>query len=269
PATAAVTVVGAGPTGIEVAAELAELGRAVTLVCGGPLGPYLHPRGRRSVAKRLAALGVTVLEDVRVTAVTPDAVELDGVELDGVELDGGRALPSDVTVWSAGFGVPDLAARSGLTTDAVGRLLTDETLTSVDDVRIVAAGDSAAPSDLPFRMSCQAATRIGAHAADTVLRRLAGDRPAPIELGFFGQCISLGRRTGIFQFAAKDDTAIRYHLGGRPAAKLKELVCRHTLKHLADEAREPGSLTWVKDDRRQERLRGRRAGVGETAVKPG
>ncbi|WP_290063236.1 NAD(P)/FAD-dependent oxidoreductase, partial [Amycolatopsis solani] len=34
---AAVTVVGAGPAGIEVAAELAEAGRAVTLVCGGPL----------------------------------------------------------------------------------------------------------------------------------------------------------------------------------------------------------------------------------------
>ncbi|MCZ9336366.1 FAD-dependent oxidoreductase, partial [Streptomyces sp. TRM76130] len=49
PATAPVTVVGAGPTGIETAAELAELGRRVTLVCGGGLGPYLHPRGRRSV----------------------------------------------------------------------------------------------------------------------------------------------------------------------------------------------------------------------------
>ena len=40
PATAAVTVVGAGPQGIETAAELAELGRTVTLVCGGVLGPY-------------------------------------------------------------------------------------------------------------------------------------------------------------------------------------------------------------------------------------
>ena len=56
------TVIGTGPTGIETAAELAELGRTVTLVCGEVLGPYLHPRGRRSVAKRLAKLGVTVLE---------------------------------------------------------------------------------------------------------------------------------------------------------------------------------------------------------------
>ena len=153
PATAAVTVVGAGPTGIETAAELAELGRTVTLVCGEVLGPYLHPRGRRSVARRLAKLGVTVLDGpgAKVTAVTRDAVRLGD----------GRELPSTVTIWTAGFGVPDLAARSGLSTDALGRLLTDETLTSVDDVRIVAAGDSAAPSDLPFRMSCQAADPAG------------------------------------------------------------------------------------------------------------
>src|SRR5262249_12314062 len=56
PATAALTVVGAGPQGIEIAAELAEGGRAVTLVCGGDLGPYLHPRGRHAVTRRLAKL---------------------------------------------------------------------------------------------------------------------------------------------------------------------------------------------------------------------
>jgi NADH:ubiquinone reductase (H+-translocating) len=111
PATAPATVVGAGPQGIETAAELAELGRTLTLVCGGVLGSYLHPRGRRSVAGRLAKLGVTVLEgpDAKVTAVTRDAVQLGD----------GRELPSAVTIWTAGFGVPDLAARSGLSTDAL------------------------------------------------------------------------------------------------------------------------------------------------------
>ncbi|MEQ7128057.1 FAD-dependent oxidoreductase [Actinopolymorpha sp. B11F2] len=253
PATAAVTVVGAGPTGIETAAELAEQGRRVTLACGDVLGPYLHPRGRNSVAKQLTKLGVTVVEGpgAKVTAVTRDAVRLGD----------GRELPSAVTIWTAGFGVPDLAARSGLSADAVGRLLTDETLTSVDDVRIVAAGDSAAPSDLPFRMSCQAATRIGAHAADTVLSRIAGEQPARINVGFFGQCISLGRRAGIFQFASRDDSANRFYLGGRPGAKLKEFVCRHTVKHLADEARKPGALTWVKDDKRRQLLRAKRGEV--------
>ncbi|MFF3783531.1 NAD(P)/FAD-dependent oxidoreductase [Streptomyces sp. NPDC001933] len=232
PATAPVTVVGSGPTGIETAAELAEEGRAVTLVCGEELGPYLHPRGRRAVARTLAELGVTVIEGpgARVAAVTRDAVRLDD----------GRELPGRVTVWAAGFSVPDLAARSGLTTDAVGRLLTDETLTSVDDPRIVAAGDAAAPADAPFRMSCQAAGQLGSRAARTVLSRIAGERPAPLKVRFAGQCMSLGRRTGFFQFASMDDRANPLYLGGRPGAKLKEIVCRATVKQLVNEARKSG-----------------------------
>jgi NADH dehydrogenase FAD-containing subunit len=246
PDTAAVTVVGAGPTGIETAAELAEAGRIVTLVCGGRLGPYLHPRGRRSVARRLIKLGVTVLDhpDTEVAAVTSDFVRLSG----------GRMLPSEVTIWTAGFGVPELAGRSGFSTDAVGRMRTDETLTSVDDVRVVAAGDSAAPSDLPFRMSCQAAGPLGAHAADTVLNRISGEQPRPINLGFAGQCISLGRRAGLFQFAHKNDVATKFHLGGHPGATLKEFVCSGTVKQLSYEAHQPGSFTWAKDDERRLRL---------------
>ncbi len=69
------------------------------------------------------------------------------VRWESVVLGDGAVLPSAVTVWTAGFGVPDLASRSGLRTDALGRLLTDETLTSVTDDRIVAAGDAAAPSN--------------------------------------------------------------------------------------------------------------------------
>ncbi|MFF3895645.1 NAD(P)/FAD-dependent oxidoreductase [Streptomyces sp. NPDC001812] len=233
PATAPVTVVGAGPTGIETAAELAEQGRAVTLVCGGVLGPYLHPRGRRSVAKRLAKLGVTVLDgsDTKVTAVTREAVRLAD----------GRELPSEVTVWTVGFGVPDLAARSGLSTDAVGRLLTDETLTSVDDTRIVAAGDSAAPSGLPLRMSCLNAMPLGARAADTVLSRLAGEQPENLHQSLYAQCVSLGRSAGIYQFANRSDAAVWLHIDDGLGARLKELVCKGIPKHLTDEAHKPGS----------------------------
>ena len=62
PYGAPVCVVGAGPTGIETAAELAEQGRAVTLVCGPVLGPYLSTPGRRSVARRLRKLGVEIVD---------------------------------------------------------------------------------------------------------------------------------------------------------------------------------------------------------------
>ncbi|WP_327699444.1 NAD(P)/FAD-dependent oxidoreductase [Streptomyces sp. NBC_00459] len=253
PATAPVTVVGAGPTGIETAAELAEQGRTVTLVCGGPLGPTLHPRGRRSVARRLAALGVSVLDgpDAKVTEVTRDAVRIAD----------GRELPSAVTIWTAGFGVPDLAVRSGLRTDALGRLLTDETLTSVDDERIVAAGDSAAPSDLPFRMSCQAAVQLGPQAAETVLSRIAGERPAAVEVGFVATCVSLGRRAGVFQLMSKDDIAKSYYLGGRSGAKIKELICRSVPWQLSYEARKPGARTWWSKDAKRGLLL--RAGAGQ------
>jgi NADH dehydrogenase FAD-containing subunit len=246
PMAAPVTVVGGGPTGIETAAELAERGRAVTLVSGGILGPYLHPKARRTARKYLAKLGVSVLEgaDSAVAAVTREAVELAD----------GRTLASRVTIWTAGFGVPDLAARSGLSTDSAGRLLTDETLTSVDDERIVAAGDSAAPSDLPFRMSAYAAGCLGAHAADTVLHRIAGDRPAPIDLSFPAMCISFGRGAGIFQLAHKDDTALRLYFSGPVGKKLKEFSCASSVEHLVNEARKPGSHSWFKDGKHRPAL---------------
>lgn len=245
PKAHAVTVVGAGATGIEAAGELAEVGRTVTLVCGGPLGPYLHPKGRSSVAKRLARLGVTVVEGpgTTVTEVTAEAVRLAD----------GRELPGQVTIWAAGFGVPRLAADSGLTTDAEGRLLTDETLTSLDDVRIVAAGDSAAPPGPPLRMSCQSARPLGIHAADTVLARIAGEQPTAINVGYFGQCIGVGRRAAILQLASRDDVANRFFLSGRPAGTIKETAIRRALKELAHEAHKPGSFTWrFKNDKRRQ-----------------
>jgi len=244
PAGAPVTVVGGGLTGIETASELAGRGRPVTLVCGGILGPSLSSRGRRSVAKRLRKLGVNVLESVAASQVRWDAVVLTD----------GALLPSAATVWTAGFAVPDLAGRSGLHTDAMGRLLTDETLTSVDDERIVAAGDAAAPSGQPLRMSCQAAGPLGAQAANTVLSRIAGNPPAPLNQAFVGQCISLGRAHGTVQLARTDDTPVNVVVGGRSAASIKEAICKGTLWAIRREATKPGSYFWLKGGNRPARL---------------
>lgn len=241
---APVTVVGAGLTGIETASELAGRGRRVTLVCGGLLGPSLSGPGRRSVAKWLRRLGVDVLEAAVVREVHSDAVVLTD----------GAILPSAVTVWTAGFGVPELAARSGLHTDALGRLLTDETLTSVDDPRIVAAGDAAAPSGQPLRMSCQAAGPLGAQAANTVLSRIAGTKPAAISQAFIGQCVSLGRSYATLQLARPDDTPLNLFIGGRFAASIKELVCKGTVWGIRREAAKPGWYRWLKGGNRPEQL---------------
>lgn len=233
PATAPVTVVGAGPTGLETAAELAEAGRRVTLVCGRVLGPSLHARVRRPVARRLARLGVTVLEGpgAQVTEVTQDAVRLED----------GREVPSAVTIWTAGFRVPDLAARSGLRTDAEGRMVTDTTLTSVDDERIVAAGDAGVMPEYPFRMSCQAAVQLGPAAAATILHRIAGKKPAPVRMFFAGQCLSLGRNEGVTQFSYPNDKVNPLGISGRTGAGVKEIACRFTLNKLVSGARRAGS----------------------------
>jgi NADH:ubiquinone reductase (H+-translocating) len=233
---APVTVVGGGLTGIEAASEFAEQGRKVTLVCGGQLAPSLSEPGRRSVAKWLAKHGIAVLEVDVVAEVRSDAV----VFADGA------VRPSAMTIWTAGFGVPELAASSGLRTDALGRLLTDETLTSLDDSHVVAAGDAAAPSGQPLRMSCQAAGPLGLQAANTVLSRIAGTEPAVLDQAFVAQCVSLGRSGATLQFTDADDTPRRLYIGGRMAAAAKEFICKGTLWGIRHEARKPGSSFWFK-----------------------
>lgn len=243
---APVVIVGAGPTGLEVAAELGEKGRSVTLVCGGVLGPYFSESTRRAVTKRMRKLGVTVVDGA--------GAKVTEVRNDSVLLADGRELPSAVTIWTAGFGVPDLARRSGLATDAIGRLLTDETLTSIDDPFIVGAGDAVAPSNAPLRMSCQAAIPLGAQAANTVLSRIAGDEPASVNQAFTGQCVSLGRKAGVIQVAHLDDRPMPLFIGGRAAATIKEAVCKGTVWQLGVEARKPGSYVWLKGGKRAERV---------------
>ncbi|MFE6857189.1 NAD(P)/FAD-dependent oxidoreductase [Nocardia sp. NPDC057668] len=236
PPGAPVTVVGGGLTGIETAAELIEQGWDVTLVCGGKLAPTFSERARHALADWLARHDVRVIEGMPVTE----------VQARRVLLADDSVVPGAVTIWTAGFGVPELARRSGLRTDRLGRLLTDETLTSLDDDRVLAAGDAAAPSNRPLRMSCQAAGPLGAQAAETILSRVAGTRPAALDMGFLGANVSLGRRAAVVQFTHRDDTPRRLVLRGRVAAPVKEGATRATLWAIRTEARRPGSLIWAK-----------------------
>jgi NADH:quinone reductase (non-electrogenic) len=236
PSHAPILVVGGGLTGIEAAGELAEQrpDLKVTLLCGGVLAPSVGGPARRSVRTQLSRLGVEVLDDAVVAE----------LGCDHAWLTDGRVLASAVTVWTAGFGVPDLATLSGLTTDGLGRLVTDATLTSVDDIRIVAAGDAAAPAGQPLRMSCQAAMPLGATAADTVLDRIAGANPKPIDQGFVVQNISIGRRGATVQFTHRDDSPRRSYVGGRVAALIKEAVCKNTVRSIVRESQKPGAYRW-------------------------
>lgn len=244
--SAPIVVVGGGLTGVEAASEFAEDGRPVTLVCGPILAPSAGKSGRKSLRKQLRKLGVTVREGISVA----------GLNAETVTLTDGSVLPSAATVWTAGFGVPGLAAASGLSTDALGRLITDETLTSVDDPFIVAAGDAASPSERPLRMSCQAALPLGAQAAETVLSRIAGTEPKNVDQAFTGQCISVGRRFGTIQLARRDDSTIPLYVGGRAAATVKEAVCKGTVSFITREKAKPGTYFWLKAGKRAARSAG-------------
>lgn len=234
PPTTPVTVVGGGPTGIETAAELAAAGRAVRMVCGGRLAPTLGGRARRIMAAQLAGLGVDVVEQRAVREVRPDAVVLDD----------GALLAGPVTVWAGGFTPSGLAGASGLSTDWRGRLLTDETLTSVDDDRVVGAGDAVAPAGPALSMGCRSAAPLGAMAADTVLSRVAGTRPAAVDLGFYAIGVSVGRTVATVQLTERDDSPRETVFAGRLAARLKDAGLTGAVLALRLEGVRPGSAVW-------------------------
>ncbi|GAA1482726.1 hypothetical protein GCM10009624_31660 [Gordonia sinesedis] len=163
-------------------------------------------------------------------------------------------LPSALTVWTGGFGAPRLAADSGLRTDSLGRLLTDETLVSVDNPRIIAAGDAASPSGVPLRMSCQAAGPLAARAVKTVLALVDGTQPKERTQIFTGQNISIGRSSAVIQVGHTDDTPRKLYIGGRTAATIKEVVSKGALAILATAAKHPTWYHWPQGGKRAKAL---------------
>src|SRR5690606_1398641 len=220
-AGARVVVVGGGLTGIEAATEIAESHEQleVALVARRGFGDWLSPRGQRHLRKVFGRLGITVHEEVDVARV--DATDL-------VTTDGAR-IPTDVTVWTAGFAAHPLASATSLTVSESGRIVVDETMRSVSHPEVYAVGDAAlapGPGAEPLRMSCAAGTPMAWQAADAIVARLTGGELPNMPLRFYGQCISLGRRDGLVQFVTADDRAKPSVLRGRFAARVKELVCR-------------------------------------------
>ncbi|MFE4541117.1 NAD(P)/FAD-dependent oxidoreductase [Arthrobacter sp. NPDC056727] len=236
---ATVSIVGAGLTGVELAAEVAQQypQLRVRLLSRGLIAGDLSGSGTQAVRARLAALGVEMVENAEVQ-------RCDGSNLitsDGV------TLPSDCTVWAAGFSVPHLARDSGLPTDAEGRLIVDESLSCPDYPDIFGAGDAVRvpdPVGRHLRMSCATALPLGAHAADSIIARLENRSPAPLSAGYMFRCISLGRRSGLIQTVAADDRARQFAVRGRLAGLAKEQVCRMTLSWIRSEIRRSGSFRW-------------------------
>ena len=220
-----VAVMGGGLTGVEAASELAESrpDLDVLLVTAGGFGEALSEKGRRHLRKVFDRLGVRVRDHARVT----------GVRADGLVLDTGELVAADAVVWTAGFAVPDLAARAGFAVDGHGRMLVDQTLTSVSHPDVQGIGDAAAMKrhdGLELRMACATGLPTAQKAVRALAKRLAGEEPGDrLDFEYRIQCISLGRRDGLIQFVNADDSPRERVLTGRAAALTKELVVRSAL----------------------------------------
>ncbi|MGV9971304.1 NAD(P)/FAD-dependent oxidoreductase [Nocardia beijingensis] len=221
PAGGPVAIVGAGATGIELAAELAEShpeSRVLLLGSEEP-GAWLSARAQAHITRTLERLGVEIQSGVKVIEVTPE----------GPRLADGSLVEAAATVWTTGFRVPGLAAGSGLAVDSDGRVLTDATLRSVSHPDIFAAGDAAVvagPGGRELRMACATALPTGKHAADAVVARMRGREPGELRFRYVLQCISLGRKDGVVQAVHADDAPARTVLTGRTAAWVKERIVR-------------------------------------------
>jgi NADH dehydrogenase len=200
-----VAIVGAGPTGVELAGQIRALvvrtlgtsfrridpKRVRVLLLDAGHEP-LHAFGDRLseiAARELATLGVELRMGVKVTAVDPEAVVLEGP--------GGRErIAARTVVWAAGVKASPLAgllaAASGASCDRAGRIEVLADCTLPDHPAVFAIGDMTSLDHLPG--VAEVAMQQGLYAAKTIRRRVAGrhDMP-PFKYHDLGSAAAVGR----------------------------------------------------------------------------
>jgi len=201
-----IAIIGAGATGVELAAELHNTIREfvsfgldrivperdikITLVEAAPkILPALPERLSKEVLKLLTHLHVDVLTGERVTEVSPL----------GVKTATGREVPAELTVWAAGIKAPDfLRDLDGLETNRSNQLVVTQALQTTRDANVFAMGDCAAcpwPEKkgwVPPR--AQSAHQQASHLAKMLPRYLFEGKPLqPYRYRDFGSLISLGK----------------------------------------------------------------------------
>jgi NADH dehydrogenase len=221
-----VVVVGAGLTGIETVAELAEAypSLSITLVGQHAPGAGWSAAGMAHFAEVLARLRVDVRTGVHVQEIRTRSVVTDRGE-----------LAADVCIWTAGFVAPSLARDAGLAVNERGQVLVDPALRSISHPDIYTAGDITAPvlpPGDPLPMGCKAAGPTGAHVADNLVRVLDGVPEQPFDYKVQLYCVSLGRADGLIQFGTATSLTGKVWTGRR-AAWFKEFICRLTVWVLA------------------------------------
>jgi NADH dehydrogenase len=201
----AVTVIGGGATGVELAGTVADL-RSVTLPALFPeidparvritlinqspalLAPF-RPALREYARRELTARGVDVRLSTAIAEITPGKVVLAG----------GAVLRSDITVWAAGVAAPDAVRGWGLPQAGGGRVRTGPDLRVTGDDRIFAVGDIALIDGQPLPQLAQPALQMGKHAAGQIRRLDAGRPTVPFRYRDKGIMATIGYRSAVVQ----------------------------------------------------------------------
>jgi NADH dehydrogenase len=201
----AITIIGGGATGVELAGTLAEL-RNIALPVAFPevdpaslhvrlieqadalIGPF-DKQLRTYAYRQLRARGVEVRTGTSIKAVSGE----------GVTLADGTELASDVTVWAAGVAAPDLVKGLGLAQGHAGRIKTGPDLRVHGDERVFAAGDIALIDGQPVAQLAQPAIQEGRFAAQQVIRLIAGQSTEVFRYHDKGTMATIGRRSAVVQ----------------------------------------------------------------------
>ena len=204
-----VAIIGAGATGVELAAELHRTTREVVafgldridpekdikvslIEAAERILPALQPRLSLATEDLIKKLGVQVFTSSKVMEVMST----------GIRLADGRVLESELVVWAAGVKAPDfLKDLGGLETNRINQLVVFDTLQTTRDVNIFALGDCAAcscPDEdggrggiVPPR--AQAAHQQASHLFQQIKRRLANKPLRAYRYKDFGSLVSLGK----------------------------------------------------------------------------
>jgi NADH dehydrogenase len=215
-------VVGAGPTGVELAGQIRELAarsfkrefrtfdptkmRVVLLDAGKqPLATFGDNLSAKAT-KQLEDLGVELLMGARVTHVDEFGVEY-------ATDDGKERIATRTVVWAAGVQASPLAAKlaaaAGAETDRIGRINVKPDLTLPNHPEVFAVGDMAALNNLPG--VAEVAMQGSLHAANTIRRRLLGNKEqVPFTYRDLGSVAAIGRFRAIFSWR-------RIRMSGFPA----------------------------------------------------
>lgn len=204
-----VVIVGAGATGVELAAELHNTTRQLAaygldkidpdhdikislIEASDRVLPALPPKLSKAVNLELGKLNVQVLTDERVTKVTPQ----------GVQTHSGKFISAALVVWAAGIKAPDFLKTLGLETNSINQLVVKTTLQTTNDDNIFAFGDCAAcpqnnkEGNVPPR--AQAAHQQASMLIKTVKQRVAAKDNLPnYTYRDYGSLVNLGRYTTV------------------------------------------------------------------------